>query len=216
MHRLNPKFTLATRRGPSRQVLDSKTMTAPTLCRSLLHHRSMSHNDCARNRIQRRSRGRHDENGHAAPHKSRVGPPPFAMAVALQNSILHELDGREDTGEGEVCENRCSVGMLTCLSLRPRRRTSSMMVSRGGLPPRRASSSSRSRSRGSYAILLPPSNAEPAWRAGECGGSGREAAPPFAEAVPLKPQALSASSSPADEADAGTRRRERPAEELMA
>lgn len=83
-----------------------------------------------------------------------------------------------------------------------------MIVSRGGLPPSRASSSSRSRSRGSNAILLPPSNAEPAWYEGEVNESDRDTEPPLEAEGPLMP---SASSSPV-EAEAGTRRRERPAE----
>ena len=90
-----------------------------------------------------------------------------------------------------------------------------MIVRRGGLPPRRASSSSRSRSRGSYAILLPPSKAEPAWRGGDWRDSEREEEPLGVDAPPLKPHAASASSSPVV-VEVGTRRRERPAAELIA
>lgn len=94
-----------------------------------------------------------------------------------------------------------------------------MIVSLGDLPPCRASSSSCSiRSRGSYAILLPPSNAEPACdvdaltvcEADETLGVGVCL---LEVALPLRPHA-SSSSSAADD-DAATRRRESPPAEDM-
>lgn len=105
-------------------------------------------------------------------------------------------------------KNRPEV-VLACLSFKPSKRTSSRMVNLGAFPPCLLSSSSRSRSRGSKAILLPPSKAEPACET--------EALTPWKEEElgveewlePLRPQASSASSFGV-EAEGATRRRERP------
>lgn len=106
----------------------------------------------------------------------------------------------------------------TCLSFSPSSSTSSMIVSLGALPPPFLSSSpSRSRSRGSYAILLPPSNAEPACFA-----------PPdvAGESVELRGDVVRGDDEPVPAGDGsssvvvlelppGTRRRERPPFELI-
>ena len=92
----------------------------------------------------------------------------------------------------------------TCLSLSPSSKTSSIMVNLGALPPCLLSSSSRSKSRGSNAILLPPWKAEPACDVD--GDALSEEVLGVAE-WPLEWDQLSSGSC---EADGPTRRLERP------
>ena len=114
-----------------------------------------------------------------------------------------EKDGRGD-----------SKAVLTCLSFNPSKRTSSRMVNLGAFPPCLLSSSSRSKSRGSKAILLPPSKAEPACET-EALTPGKEEELGVEEWFePLRPQ-LSSTSSLDGEAEGATRRRERPPAEVI-
>jgi hypothetical protein len=96
-----------------------------------------------------------------------------------------------------------------------------MMVSRGALPPCLWSSLSRSRSRGSKAILLPPSKADPA-----CCDDGIAVGldvplPPLLTVLgelrePLDVGPLSSSTDVADEPPPGTLRRDNPPFEVIA
>lgn len=84
-----------------------------------------------------------------------------------------------------------------------------MIVSLGVFPPTFASSdASWVMSRGSNAILLPPSNAEPAWVGTEWFMGGE-----FLRRLPLREGGVCSSSRREEEAFV-TRRRERPAEDI--
>lgn len=89
-----------------------------------------------------------------------------------------------------------------------------MIVRRGAFPPCLTSSSScSSRSRGSYAILLPPSNAEPACDVDALRLGEDECLLVEVVLFSLRPQASPSSSAWVE--DAPTRRRERPPAEAM-
>lgn len=91
-------------------------------------------------------------------------------------------------------ESGTGSSRLTCLSFIPSSNTSSMIVNLGIFPPCRPSSPSLSRSRGSNAILLPPSKAEPAcWVAAPpllvcepVGESGRAEEDSETELLPMR------------------------------
>jgi hypothetical protein len=113
-------------------------------------------------------------------------------------------------------ERRGASSLLTCLSFNPKSSTSSNIVNLGTLPP--SVLSSLPKSLGSYAILLPPSIAVPAWpcpsplRSLEEPGDGR----PGDEVDGSRNEEWVEGDGESETEVACTRRRDRPPAELIA